>query len=144
MTPDDGGVGRPVSFRARPQLADQLEARNNKVGTAARLDLARYYDWLADELATVDVKPDDADRLLTALHDVAHTREGLTLHHYLVVELERHAPGQAIIQTAHRWTPGQARAVLDAVQRAWRDLDRDADRPTRIAALRRTGLIKDA
>lgn len=156
MTPPpdtDTGVGQPISFRARPDLAGQLAERDKRRGTAARRDLSRYYAWLAEELATVKLVDDDADQLLLALRELAEQPGGprswawtpvRPAHRYIAVELERGAPAtDAAAAAARAWTPGQARAVLDAIERAWRLLDEaDPDREARIAALVRVGIFK--
>lgn len=152
MTPaDDAGVGRPISFRARTDLSAQLEERDERVGTAARRDLSRYYAWLADELDTIDLDKDQADRLLLALRELTgHTGgprswsppPGLPLHRYITGELERHPDTDATLEIARTWSTGQLRAVLDAVERAWRTLEPDPDHTTRVDALTRAGLLK--
>lgn len=158
MTPppdtDTGaGVGQPISFRARPELAGQLAERDKRRGTAARRDLSRYYAWLAEELAGVQLAEDDADQLLLALRELVDQPGGprlwawtpvLPAHRYIVTELERRAPAtDAAAAVARAWTPGQARAALDATERAWRLLDPDPDQKARIAALGRVGLLRD-
>lgn len=139
-----------ITFRAAAHLIEAIEARDfdgksqtgrppeGSTNMVARRDLERYYRLLADELRSVNLTEEEASMICDALNgthlmDVGSLR-GLSALTVLRVEVS-----DSITLNAYdrKWginegelaaklaalTPGQAMAIIDAVERFWADCE---------------------
>jgi hypothetical protein len=146
----------PVSFRPGG-LSASLDARGER-NEVARRDLARYYATLQRELSTLHLSEREASLIVDALNgcavdettapllwanvDDAIMRDGLDEKWGLTVRRPDGLPDAEkaglLVMRLRELRPGQCMALLDAVERFWRDPNPLHD------ALVRVGLIQPA
>jgi hypothetical protein len=152
-----------VSFRAG-ELEGQLQARDHEssLGLTAKRDLERYYTLLEDELATVDLTPPEARMLCEALKgDTIGGSRYRTLLWASVMEVTylpifgshsrvKKQHQDQLAEKLRKLRPGQAMALIDAVERFWRQPNaRDVidpephDEVESVKALVRVGLVRE-
>lgn len=137
-----------ITFRAANHLIEAIEARDfdgksqtgrppeGSTNMVARRDLGRYYRLLADELRSVNLTEAEASLICYALNgphlmDVGSLRglsaltvlrvevsDAITLNAY---DLKWGVNGGELAAKLDALTPGQAMAIIDAVERFWAD-----------------------
>ena len=135
------------------RLLAELHARltgANEPDTLLARDLARYYAFLARELATVRLEHEEVTVLGDAVHAAEQARIAgspfATLAEAVEAELRgtENLPrrpevnGQLLIAAVAAWTPGQMLAVLDARERV-RAIARQGGQTTLAELLRTAG-----
>lgn len=142
MTPVQGP---PVSFRNRDVEA-QIAFRAGdgaSSGSIAARDLGRYYTLLARALRQVVLSEAEASLLCEAMNGVLHTENDVHLFWAGIddaIRLDRldakwDVDGAALVDKLRDLGPCAAQAIVDAVERFWRD-------PNREDALRAVGLVR--
>jgi hypothetical protein len=142
-----------VNFRPQDDLLDALGARaeSYEQGTATGLapvaerDLGRYYALLERDLRAVDLTEREA--LALADNHTGTLWEAWSATPAMLAANVEDDPDlgarwsldqAALIAKLRALTPGQALAVIDAVERAWR-----RDEPDMAGRLRAAGLVRD-
>lgn len=135
----------PVSFRNRDieaQIATRA-ADGVSSGSVASRDLGRYYALLDRALRQVVLSEGEASLLCDAMNGVLHTEKDAHLFWAGIddaIRLDRldakwGVDGAALVDKLRDLGPCAAQAIVDAVERFWRD-------PNRKDALRAVGLVR--
>lgn len=136
-------AGFDLRFRIPPELETHLRARDmeapregqwarkDSAGHIARRDLARYYELLGRELATVQFSAAEASLVCDANNGTwwdegwsqallwANTADAIRLNGLDAKWGLSEQQGAALVARLQSLSPGQGLAVIDAVERFW-------------------------
>lgn len=138
-----------VNFRPDDRLRAALAARagdDAPLAYVARRDLERYYATLAADLRAVALTAPEALLIADAGNGTAWDAQSARLLWAEVADAlddglaeKWRVDGPALVAKLRALSAGQALAVVDAIERAWRHPDRGEDFG---AALRAVGLVR--
>lgn len=128
-----GPVYKMVSFRPPDDVSAELESRASSIGTAAKVAVVRYFAILAASRRAFQFSRDEAVSVVRALRDFDLTDQTLDLiPARLEVQFERRGVEGTInqkelIARVRRFTTPQKIALIDAIERYWREPPEAAD-----------------
>lgn len=133
-----------IQFRNQ-RVAEAADARSRpgKRNLTAARDLERYYSLLAAELAGIELSEAEASLVCDALNGTLFEPHTIRLLWAEVDDAIRHdglaekwgVDGPALVERLRSLTPGQAYALVDAVERFWLDASSPASERLRTAGL---------
>ncbi len=118
-----------ISFRPGPELGPLIDGRGEQAGLVAKRDLERYYHLLDHELRRINLTEGEAMLLCDACNGLIFEPYSIPLLWANVDDAIRldgldakwHVDGPELVAKLRALTRGQAFAVVDAIERFWRE-----------------------